>query len=105
MVAAEQKRGPSTLSSPPSSAALLNKVAAQIPAKWKLFAYNLNIGHDAITELELKYQHDPITCFMSVFSSWEKAQSPPFTWETVIEILQSPVMGERKMAEDLKHNM
>ena len=99
-----QEKCPSSLSSPPSTAAFLNKVAAQIPARWELFAYNLNIGHDAVAEIELKYPHDPTKCFMSAFSYWEKAQSPPFTWETVIEVLQSPAMGEKKMAEDLKQH-
>ena len=91
-------------SSPPSIAAFLNKVAVQIPAKWKLFAYNLNIGHDAVSEIESKYPHDPTECFMSTFSYWEKKQSPPFTWDTVLEVLQSPSVGEKKMAEDLKQH-
>ena len=99
-----QEKGPSPLSSPPSTAAFLNKVAAQIPAKWKLFAYNINIEDDALAEIELKYLHNPTECFMNIFRAWKKNLSPPFTWETVIEVLQSPAVGEKKMAEDIKQS-
>ena len=99
-----QEKGPSPLSSPPSTAAFLNKVATRIPAKWKLFAYNLNIEDDALDEIELKHPQDPTECFMNVFRAWKKTRSPPFTWETVIEVLQSPAVGEQKMAENLKQH-
>ena len=103
--AAEQEKGLPPLSSPPSTAAFLNKVATKIPAKWKLFAYSLNMEEDALDEVTLKLQHSPTECFMSVFSSWKKERDPPFTWETVIDILQSPAVAEKNMAEDIKHNM
>ena len=99
-----QEKGSSPLSSPPSTAAFLNKVATQIPAKWKLFAYNLNIDDDVLDEIELKHSRDPTECFMNVFRAWKKARSPPFTWATVIKVLQSPAVGEKKMAEDLKQH-
>ena len=103
--AAEQEKGLSLLSSPPSQADFLNKVASKIPAKWKLFAYNLNMGEDALDDVTLKLQHSPTECFMRVFSSWKKEQDPPFTWEKVIDILQSPAVAEKEMAEDIKHDM
>ena len=99
-----QEKGPSPFSSPPSTVAFLNKVATRIPAKWKLFAYSLNIEDDALDEIELKHPHDPTECIMNVFRAWKKARSPSFTWETVFEVLQSPAVGEQKMAEDLKQH-
>ena len=79
-------------------------MATRIPAKWKLFAYNLNIADDALDEIEMKHIHDPTECFMNVFRAWKKTQSQPFTWETVIKVLQSPAMREQEMAADIKQH-
>ena len=102
---AGQEKSTSPLSSPPSTVEFLNKVAAKIPAKWRMFAFNVNIECNALDEIELKYRHLPTECFMHVFEIWKKSQSPPFTWETVIEVLQSPAVGESKMAKDIKHDL
>ena len=97
------KKDSSSLSSPPSTAAFVNKVAGRIPAKWKLFAYNLDIEDDTLDAIELKY-HDPIDCFMKVFRAWKKNPSLPFTWETVIKVLQSPVVGEMTIAAEIRQS-
>ena len=96
-----EQKGPSPLRSPPSRPDFLNKVAAKIPAKWRLFAYSLYMVDDTLDAIELK-SHDPTECFMRVFGAWEKNPSQPFTWEMVIEILQSESVGEVEMAKNIR---
>lgn len=91
------------LHSPPSIAEFLNKVASQIPAKWRLFAHSLDLNVD-LDGINQKHPQDPTECFMTVFLTWKKSQSLPFTWETVVKVLQSPAMGEMEMAEEITHH-
>ena len=38
----------------------------------------------------------------AVFKEWQKRQSRPFVWGTVIQVLRSPVVGEAALAETLR---
>lgn len=38
-----------------------------------------------------------------VFSKWSRQQTLPYTWGTVIRVLQSPTVGEQALAERLRN--
>ena len=40
-----------------------------------------------------------------MFASWERKGSLELSWETVIGVLESPIIGERRLAEDIKEKM
>lgn len=80
---------------------LLNLVAAKIPNKWYEFGILLSISPE---ELDT-YNHTPIKCFARVFTTWEKNTSPDYTWETVIDNLESPTIKEKRLAQEIRRKV
>ena len=78
---------------------LLNFVAAKIPRKWMDFGIQLDIPYE---ELETYPRHDCKECFNKVFSTWKRNGSPPYTWETVIDVLESPSVNEKELAQSIR---
>ena len=44
---------------------------------------------------------DPIQCITSVFKVWKKRATKPYTWSTVIEVLNAPAVDEIRLAKEL----
>jgi len=84
---------------PVTLAKLLNLVAARIPSKWKEFGILLNIPSE---ELEAYPSHHCTECFTRVFVKWKSNNSPDYTWETVINNLESPIINEKRLAQEIR---
>ena len=74
----------------------MNEVAAQIPAKWHQVGTQLNL---APSDLECLPASDSHRCFTSVFTTWEKQDTKPYTWFTIIDVLKTPAVGESHLAK------
>ena len=81
------------LSSSLTLLAFMNHVASQIPAKWQLFGICLEIP---TSEMDT-YKPDQDR-FVQVFRSWERRGTPELSWRTVVNILESPLMNEKRLA-------
>ena len=90
---------PRTPTTPVTLKHLLDFVAAEIPSKWKIFGIQLDIPNDI---LETYPSHNSTECFIQVFSTWKRNSSPPYTWETVINVLESRSINERSLAEEIR---
>ena len=88
------------LSDPPVHSDLLNKVAVEIPQKWKEFGLQLQISHADIGAISMSNQ-TPILCFSEVFEKWRTKGSPPYTWGTIINALKAPIVEEVQLANKL----
>ena len=82
---------------------LCEKVATQTN-KWKEIALQLDITHNDIERIEMEsrvYVQGFIEeCFRKVFDKWRRAACPPFTWDTIIAVLE--VIGEKHLAQQLQ---
>ena len=74
----------------------MDEVAAQIPAKWHQVGIALNLPH---SELECLPASDSLRCFSSIFNTWMKQELKPYTWLTIINVLQTPAVGESRLAK------
>ena len=78
----------------------MNNVAAKIPAKWNEFGVQLDIPTSTLNAVR---KHTAQECFIEVFSIWKRSLScEPISWVTVIAVLESPSIDEKKLAADLR---
>ena len=85
---------------------LMNDVAAVIPAKWRLLGVQLRLPDGTLDEIQEQNARRPDECkysFEQVFTKWKSlGTTSPYTWETMIEALRSPAVGEEKLANRLQ---
>ena len=77
----------------------MNYVGSNMLSKWQSFGILVDIP---LSNLETYPTQSPINCFARVFDSWQRSGSPEFSWETVINILESPLLGEMQLAENVR---
>ena len=70
--------------------------------KWRTFGILLDISW---SELETYPAHSCMDCFARVFDTWERKGSPEFSWETVINVLENPLLEERSLAQKVREMM
>ncbi|XP_019862803.1 PREDICTED: uncharacterized protein LOC109591517 [Amphimedon queenslandica] len=64
----------------PKERHLMNDVAAKAPEKW------MN-------------KSNPMACYLAVFHHWQTSiDCPPFTWDTIVEVLESDVVHRHDLA-------
>lgn len=85
----------------PSDRDLMNKVAAEIPTKWKLVGLQLGLEHPQLEMIEQK-QSNLVLCFCDVFTEWKKRRTSECSWSTIIDALNSQLVGEAALADKLK---
>ena len=90
------------LTNPVSACDFLNHVAVRILSKWKMFGIQLEVP---VSELDTYPSHDCLECYARVFASWERKGSPELSWGTVISVLESPIISERRLIEEIKKKM
>lgn len=84
---------------PPKLKDLLNKVAAKCENKWELVGIQLDLEPSKLGSFK---RDSCIHCFKEVFQLWEKKGDPPYTWDTIIDVLNADSIGENSLANDLK---
>ena len=77
----------------------MNHVGVKMLSRWQLFGILLKIP---VPELDTYPIHNCAICFTRVFDSWQRKGSPEFSWETVINVLESPLLGERHLASEVR---
>ena len=65
----------------------MNLVAKKIPTKWYELGIQLEINIATLERFSIQ-TNDPIRLYSKVFDQWEREQKVPFTWETIIIILE-----------------
>ena len=83
----------------------MNDVAAVIPAKWRFVGIQLNLPNCTLDEIQAQNAGRPDQCklsFEQVLTRWKSLGTSPYTWETMINVLHSPSVGEVRLANELK---
>lgn len=93
------------INDPPNQAMFHSKVAMVIPGCWFGFGVQVDIDTAKLKDLEQEHNKDQEKCFMFVFSRW-KSLNPtrvPFTWKSVIQILQE--LKQNNVAEAILNQL
>ena len=83
---------------------LMNDIASVIPAKWRLVGVQLKLPNGTLDEIQAQNAGRPDECklsFEQVFARWNSLGTGPYTWQTIINALRSPCVGEVLMADRL----
>ena len=80
----------------------MKQVSSNARDKWKKVGLELDIQQDQLNTISERCNGDPILCYSEVFTAWEKMTDPAdFTWATIVEALESPIVEENKLARDI----
>ena len=85
----------------PSLFPLLCKEVIPSTNKWRAIGIQLQLQPTEINRMTLDC-HDEENCFIKVLEAWQRKGSPPFTWETIISVLECESVSERALAMNLK---
>ena len=81
----------------------MKQLCCEVPngtIKWKEIATCLDISETDIDRFEVECRGKVKDCFVEVFRAWQMEAKHPFTWGTIITVLQE--VGEKRLAEHLQ---
>ena len=95
---------PAGLNSEPELSDLMKEVAAKIPGKWRDVGLQLGSDQELLGGIASISPGDTDHCYRNVFTRWKKQNSTthPYTWSTVVQALQTPAVGEERLADKIK---
>ena len=82
----------------------MNEIASQIPAKWRGVGIQLGLSTSTLDNIQSETTGKPDCNYLSfekVFTEWERLGSESYTWNTIIEVLRTPAVGEVALADTL----
>ena len=82
----------------------MSDVASVIPAKWRGVGIQLVLPQGILDSIQHKYAGKPEEnnlSFEMVFYTWKNQAQRPFTWETIVDVLKVPAVGENRLADEL----
>ena len=85
----------------------MNEVAAEIPRKWRDIGLQLGLDHGILDGIATISPGDNNHCYSNVFTLWKKHNltTHPYTWSTVLQVLKSRAVGERRLADRVKKDL
>ena len=79
----------------------MNEVATETN-KWDSIALELELSHTEVERIKLEERDTIEDCFRRIFSKWKTKAVPHFTWPVIISALESPSVGEFRLAHQLR---
>ena len=67
-------------------------------SKWKVIGLGLGVPPPDLEAIS----GDPLECLQSSLTKWLKGTDPPPTWDALVAVLRSRVVGEEKKAQELE---
>ena len=90
------------LESKPQLSDLMKEVASKMPVKWKEISIQLGLTLNDQKCFIDATSGDPNQCFTFVFNVWRNQATRPYTWSTVIQVLEAPAVDETRLAWELR---
>ena len=84
----------------PTVANLVTQIANEIPTKWFDAGIQLDIKKAQLDQFETQHKLNSVRLWTEVFDQWKREQKRPYTWETIICVLDS--IGENKTAAQIR---
>ena len=82
----------------------MNEIASVIPAKWRHVGIQLGLSPGNLDNIQGQNAGKPdpnLESFEKVFTQWKLLIPSPYTWSTIISVLQTPAVGEARLADSL----
>ena len=95
----EKKLSIHSIDKQPKLKHLLNKVAAKCENKWELVGIQLDLEPNKLSSFKTD---NCILCFKKVLELWKQKGEPPYTWDTIIDVLNAECIGENNLANGLE---
>ena len=86
----------------PTISQLVEEVATPTKSKWKLVGIQLLFTVSELDAIEMKRGRDPMRCYCDMLIAWKRGLRLPFTWETVVRVLESSGVEEKSLANQLR---
>ena len=86
----------------PRESDLMNDVGTQVCQKWKIIATMLELKPYEIEQIAIVNQGNLQSQMAAVFRLWYGKQVRPYTWETIVDCLDSRAVGEHRLAGEIK---
>ena len=90
------------LESEPELSDLMNEVASKVSAKWKEISIQLGLTFNDQECFADATGDNAMKCFALVINAWKSRATRPYTWSTVIEVLNAPAVAEIRLAQELR---
>ena len=62
----------------------------------------LELTHGELASIASSGPIDPQFKFASVFTEWNKRNTPEYSWATIIDVLKTPAVNEQRLAEEVQ---
>ena len=86
----------------PTISQLVEEVAASTKSKWKQVGIQLLFTMSELDAIEMKRGRDPMRCYCDLLIAWKRGLRQPFTWETIVRVLESSGIEENRLANQLR---
>ncbi len=86
---------------PPSLKELCDAVSVHTD-EWRSIAVCFELSYTDIERISIECNNIIEDCFRRVFSKWERQRTVPYTWDTIVKALESPSMGEIRLAAEIR---
>lgn len=93
------------LGTQPTLKDLSNDIVVPLKSKWREIGIQLGVSPDDLDMFyDIRNRNIPL-CFTDVLEKWRKSDELPYTWATILEILESPFIGEVAVASAIKKKL
>ena len=79
----------------------MDHIVSQIPLKWYEFGSALAITPPQMEEIKENHPSNGNRAFADVIQIWQTEKTRPFTWETLMMVLESSTVNEPQLAQQL----
>lgn len=67
-----------------------------------MIGINLKIDNSKLNAIKALHHGDPLECFIEIINEWKNGATRPYTWETIIDVLESNSVREMNLARDIR---
>ena len=93
------------ITSSPSIDELQRLVIAKISDQWFAVGIGLGLSVSELQALQQEHLHDVQKCFVHVVEKWRRRSDPPFTWNTLLNVLRSDALQEIALADTIEETL
>ena len=79
----------------------MDHIVSQIPHKWYEFGCALAITPPQMEEIKENHSSNGNRAFADVIQIWQTEEPYPFTWETLVMVLESSTVNEPQLLQQV----
>ena len=79
----------------------MDHIVSQIPRKWFEFGSAIAITPPQMEEIKENHSSNENRAFADVIQIWQTEYPRPFTWETLVMVLESSTVNEPQLVQHL----